>query len=117
MSSFLKGLPSYNENNFSRFFSDSACKSTGKKPPVYICTKDYPSEQVITTEKTNILLRYLHQQWDKKAQSAAAATSAAKKRDPTLANLDVDETGGPASKQPRLDQNLCMNNDDDLPAP
>ena len=29
--------------------------------------KDIPSEQVIVTEKTNILLRYLHQQWDKKA--------------------------------------------------
>ena len=26
--------------------------------------------QVIVTEQTNILLRYLHQQWDKKAASA-----------------------------------------------
>ena len=30
-------------------------------------TKDFPGEQRIVTEKTNILLRYLHQQWDKKA--------------------------------------------------
>ena len=36
-------------------------------------TKDIPSEQVIVTEKTNILLRYLHQQWDKKAAQAANA--------------------------------------------
>merc|ERR1739842_33611 len=33
----------------------------------YVPTKDIPSDQVIVTEKTNILLRYLHQQWDKKA--------------------------------------------------
>jgi DET1- and DDB1-associated protein 1 len=26
--------------------------------------------QVIVTERTNILLRYLHQQWDKKAATA-----------------------------------------------
>jgi DET1- and DDB1-associated protein 1 len=115
MSSFLKGLPSYNENNFSKFFADSSCKSTGKKPPVYICTKDHPTEQVITTEKTNILLRYLHQQWDKKAQNAAAA-SAAKKRDVMLANLDAATELGPASKQPRLDTS-ATGSDDELPAP
>ena len=40
---------------------------------VYVPTKDIPSEQVIVTEKTNILLRYLHQQWDKKAAQAANA--------------------------------------------
>ena len=40
---------------------------------VYVPTKDVPSEQVIVTEKTNILLRYLHQQWDKKAAQAANA--------------------------------------------
>ena len=40
---------------------------------VYVPTKDIPSEQVIVTEKTNILLRYLHQQWDKKAAHAANA--------------------------------------------
>lgn len=65
-----------------------------KRPSVYLPTKDYPSEQskflydvfkskvdaslfhgvmlifflfsVIVTEKTSILLRYLHQLWDKK---------------------------------------------------
>ena len=36
------------------------------RPSVYVCTKDYEAEQVITTEKTNILLRYLHKQWDRK---------------------------------------------------
>ena len=35
--------------------------------PLYVPTKDFPGEQRIVTEKTNILLRYLHQQWDKKA--------------------------------------------------
>uniref|UniRef100_A0A672KE53 DET1- and DDB1-associated protein 1 n=1 Tax=Sinocyclocheilus grahami TaxID=75366 RepID=A0A672KE53_SINGR len=38
-----------------------------RRPSVYLPTREYPSEQIIVTEKTNILLRYLHQQWDKKA--------------------------------------------------
>ncbi|XP_040911275.1 DET1- and DDB1-associated protein 1-like isoform X2 [Toxotes jaculatrix] len=65
---FLKGLPVYNKNNFSRFHADS-----NRRPSVYLPTREYPSEQIIVTEKTNILLRYLHQQWDKK--------NAAKKRE------------------------------------
>ncbi|KAJ8971813.1 hypothetical protein NQ317_004843, partial [Molorchus minor] len=28
-------------------------------------TKDYPSEQIIVTEKTSILLKYMQQHWDK----------------------------------------------------
>ncbi|XP_054160255.1 DET1- and DDB1-associated protein 1-like [Oppia nitens] len=62
---FLKGLPVFDELNFSRFQSEG-CRTSSKKPSVYLPTKDHPSEQIITTEKTNILLRYLHQQWDKK---------------------------------------------------
>ncbi|XP_053207690.1 DET1- and DDB1-associated protein 1-like [Panonychus citri] len=61
---FLKGLPVYNANNFSRFQADSF-KSSSKKPSVYLPTKDFPSEQTITTEGSNIFLRFLHQQWDK----------------------------------------------------
>lgn len=82
-SEFLKGLPSYNENNFTRFQADSSCKTTVKRPSVYLPTKDHPSEQIITTEKTNILLRYLHQQWDKK--------NSLKKRDSSRANLTTEE--------------------------
>ncbi len=84
---FLKGLPSYNETNFTRFHSDASSKVSVKRPSVYLPTKEYPSEQsnrsflnincfflfnfgflfvVIVTEKTNILLRYLHQQWERK---------------------------------------------------
>ncbi|KTG02031.1 hypothetical protein cypCar_00037661 [Cyprinus carpio] len=73
---FLKGLPVYNKTNFSRFHADSVCKASNRRPSVYLPTREYPSEQkvlftVIVTEKTNILLRYLHQQWDKKASNAA----------------------------------------------
>jgi len=93
MAEFLQGLPSHDENNFTRYHADSSCKATGRKPTVYISTKDHPSEQVITTEKTNILLRYLHQQWDKKNTS--------KKRDSNRANLETSESS-PASKLPRL---------------
>ncbi|XP_053539007.1 DET1- and DDB1-associated protein 1 isoform X1 [Ictalurus punctatus] len=63
---FLKGLPVYNKSNFSRFHADSVCKASNRRPSVYLPTREYPSEQIIVTEKTNILLRYLHQQWDKK---------------------------------------------------
>ncbi|KAK2495709.1 hypothetical protein MC885_007765 [Smutsia gigantea] len=73
MADFLKGLPVYNKSNFSRFHADSVCKAPNRRPSVYLPTREYPSEQIIVTEKTNILLRYLHQQWDKK--------NAAKKRD------------------------------------
>ncbi|VDI38489.1 DET1- and DDB1-associated protein 1-like [Mytilus galloprovincialis] len=92
MADFLKGLPSHDENNFTKYHTDASCKSSIRKPTVYISTKDYPSEQVITTEKTNILLRYLHQQWDKKNSN--------KKRDSSKASLDTStET---SSKMPRL---------------
>ncbi|KAJ8273953.1 hypothetical protein COCON_G00085780 [Conger conger] len=63
---FLKGLPVYNKSNFSRFHTDSVCKASNRRPSVYLPTREFPSEQVIVTEKTNILLRYLHQQWNKK---------------------------------------------------
>ncbi|MBW00254.1 DET1- and DDB1-associated protein 1, partial [Eschrichtius robustus] len=66
---FLKGLPVYNKSNFSRFHADSVCKASNRRPSVYLPTREYPSEQIIVTEKTNILLRYLHQQWDKKFSS------------------------------------------------
>uniref|UniRef100_A0A672MIC8 DET1- and DDB1-associated protein 1 n=1 Tax=Sinocyclocheilus grahami TaxID=75366 RepID=A0A672MIC8_SINGR len=56
-----------------------------RRPSVYLPTREYPSEQIIVTEKTNILLRYLHQQWDKK--------NAAKKREQEQAE---GEGGSPA---------------------
>ncbi|XP_042272019.1 DET1- and DDB1-associated protein 1 isoform X1 [Thunnus maccoyii] len=76
---FLKGLPVYNKSNFSRFHADSVCKASNRRPSVYLPTREYPSEQIIVTEKTNILLRYLHQQWDKK--------NAAKKREQEQAQV------------------------------
>ncbi|XP_046999562.1 DET1- and DDB1-associated protein 1 [Schistocerca americana] len=89
---FLKGLPSYDENNFARFHTDSGSRTCVKRPSVYLPTKDYPSEQIIVTEKTNILLRYLHQQWDKKASQ--------KKRDHVSVETSDDSV---ARKRPRLD--------------
>ncbi|KAH9524494.1 DET1- and DDB1-associated protein 1 [Bulinus truncatus] len=96
MGDFLKGLPSYNESNFTRFHSDSSHRYN--KPTVYISTKDHPSEQVITTEKTNILLRYLHQQWDKKHVSQTGS----KKRDSQRANLSELSEGSSSSKVARV---------------
>ncbi|XP_071952637.1 DET1- and DDB1-associated protein 1-like [Antedon mediterranea] len=98
-SELLKSLPSFNERNFTRFHCDAG-KTTSKKPTVYLPTKDYPCEQVITTEKTNILLRYLHQQWDKKNNQ--------KKRDTSNANLESDSS--PARKVPRVESNQETSN-------
>ncbi|XP_045051576.2 DET1- and DDB1-associated protein 1 isoform X1 [Desmodus rotundus] len=116
MADFLKGLPVYNKSNFSRFHADSVCKASNRRPSVYLPTREYPSEQswgtdlnprkatqcrdgsggqgVIVTEKTNILLRYLHQQWDKK--------NAAKKRDQEQVDLE-GESSAPPRKVARTD--------------
>ena len=91
---FLKGLPVYNKSNFSRFHADSVCKASNRRPSVYLPTREYPSEQIIVTEKTNILLRYLHQQWDKK--------NAAKKRDQEQVEL-AGESSAPPRKVARTD--------------
>nr|XP_020636887.1 DET1- and DDB1-associated protein 1 [Pogona vitticeps] len=91
---FLKGLPVYNKTNFSRFHADSVCKASNRRPSVYLPTQEYPSEQIIVTEKTNILLRYLHQQWDKK--------NAAKKRDPEQVEIE-GENSAPPRKIARTD--------------
>merc|ERR1712142_992289 len=84
LSEFLKDLPTHNRDNFTRLHSDSSLGGPGgslyssrnhvttrQRPTVYVPTKDVPAEQVIVTEKTNILLRYLHQQWDKKDKNVA----------------------------------------------
>ncbi|KAL1500988.1 hypothetical protein ABEB36_006396 [Hypothenemus hampei] len=90
---FLAGLPSYNENNFSKFHADSNHRSSSKRPSIYISTKDFPPEQIIVTEKTSILLKYMQQHWDKK--------NATKKREVPV----VDE---PNRKRPRLDGSQNM---------
>ncbi|NWT95951.1 DDA1 protein, partial [Urocynchramus pylzowi] len=68
---FLTGLPVYNKSNFSRFHADSVCKASvsarGRPHSRSAQTPEFPNPGIlIVTEKTNILLRYLHQQWDKK---------------------------------------------------
>ncbi|XP_014223631.1 DET1- and DDB1-associated protein 1 [Trichogramma pretiosum] len=88
---FLSGLPSINEKNFANFHTDSANRTTIKRPSIYIPTKDHPSDQVIVTEKTTIVLKYLHQRWDKK-------NTTERKRD-----LTNDSPEDLRSKRPRLD--------------
>ncbi|XP_037292139.2 DET1- and DDB1-associated protein 1 isoform X1 [Rhipicephalus microplus] len=108
---FLKGLPSYNENNFTRFQADSSCRTTVstkyervRRPSVYLPTRDHQPDQVIITEKTNILLRYLHQQWDKKQSSS-------KKRDAGRCGFYLDDEM-PCRKRGRTD---TCNTDADSP--
>lgn len=69
------------------YSTETGVRTSQKRPSVYISTTDIPSDQVIVTEKKNILLRYLHQQWDKK--------NAPKKRE--------HEGDGPSRKKARLE--------------
>uniref|UniRef100_A0A8C6D288 DET1- and DDB1-associated protein 1 n=1 Tax=Moschus moschiferus TaxID=68415 RepID=A0A8C6D288_MOSMO len=93
MADFLKGLPVYNKSNFSSFHANCLCKASNRRPPVYLPTQEYPSEQIIVTEKTNILLRYLQQQRDKK--------NAAEKKDQEQVNLKAESWASPC-KIPRI---------------
>lgn len=85
---FLKDLPCHNQENFSLFNTDNGIRTSSKRPSLYLPTSEAPGAEqrkfnfyfkkkiifnlifcfllVIVTEKKNILLRYLHQQWDKK---------------------------------------------------
>ena len=57
MDKFLKDLPSRNAENFTKINPDTCHRSSTSKKSTYIPVKDIPAEQVIVTEKTNILLR------------------------------------------------------------
>eukprot|EP00090_Calanus_glacialis_P023821 TRINITY_DN3694_c0_g1_i2.p2 TRINITY_DN3694_c0_g1~~TRINITY_DN3694_c0_g1_i2.p2 ORF type:complete len:141 (-),score=47.92 TRINITY_DN3694_c0_g1_i2:110-478(-) len=86
MADFLKNLPTHNADNFTKINPDTCHRSSTGKKTAYVPVKDIPADQVIVTEKTNILLRFLHQQWDKKAttkkrsgEAGAGSEEAAKK--------------------------------------
>merc|ERR1711971_1049325 len=85
-------LPTWDRDNFTKINHDSSHRNSTGKKTAYVPTKDIPSDQVIVTEKTNILLRYLHQQWDKKA--------GAKKRTGELLGEDLT---GTVTKKARLE--------------
>ena len=57
MANFLKDLPCRNADNFTKINPDTCHRSTASKKTTYIPVKDIPADQVIVTEKTNILLR------------------------------------------------------------
>jgi Det1 complexing ubiquitin ligase len=42
---FLKGLPSYNESNFTKYHNDGGIRNNAKRPSVYLPTVDHPSDQ------------------------------------------------------------------------
>ncbi|XP_046752369.1 DET1- and DDB1-associated protein 1 [Diprion similis] len=98
---FLKGLPSHDENNFANFHTDNGNRTCVKRPSVYLPTKDYPSEQIIVTEKTTILLRYLHQQWDKKSADK-------KKKLLSGGGESQEEVTATRNKRPRLELNNTL---------
>ena len=112
---FLKNLPTHNRENFSnvslggsydissaqrQHYNSSTGVSCRYRNPLYVPTKDFPGEQRIVTEKTNILLRYLHQQWDKKA---AQQQQLHRKRE---AASEACEVAGEQRKKARLETRL-----------
>ncbi|KAF6216124.1 hypothetical protein GE061_000462 [Apolygus lucorum] len=64
ISEFLSGLPSYDVQNFSKY-ADNQGRLQTRKPALHLPTTESPADQVIVPEKSNILLRYLHQKWEK----------------------------------------------------
>ncbi|KAL9985985.1 hypothetical protein ACROYT_G000038 [Oculina patagonica] len=98
MGDLLKELPSFNRHNFSKYSTEAGTKPTNRRPVVYLPTKeDGTAEQVIVTDKANILLRYLHQQWEVKN------TQSGKKRDVVSADLPETTELNPSRKAKRLD--------------
>merc|ERR1712203_656178 len=98
---FLKDLPTYNQENFSKIhdLDVSQTPTQDKRQTKYVPTEDYSlDEQEIVTEKTNILLRYLHQQLDKKLSLIQNNT----KREASKEPHEV-----PLRKKVRLDLNLA----------
>uniref|UniRef100_A0A7M5UM25 DET1- and DDB1-associated protein 1 n=2 Tax=Clytia hemisphaerica TaxID=252671 RepID=A0A7M5UM25_9CNID len=95
----LKGLPSFNKENFSDFKPDENIKSTNTGCNSYIHTEDQQEEepQVIITDKTNILLRFLRKQLESKKPS---------KRNTSAASAEETE---PSPKLPRLDTTVDEN--------
>jgi len=99
---FLKELPCFNKDNFSRFNSDDIGKTVTKKPALYIQTSDNTSlldeSQVIVTDKTNILLRYLRQQVDAKNTQSKRSMS-------------MSDTNTPSRKVARMESSEQTMND------
>jgi len=93
----LANLPSYNSKNFANFQPNCTSRQA-KRPSVYLPLKEYPTAQTITSEKTNILLRYLHYQTGHKKST--------KKRDPSPSD-DIPV------KRTRQEANRTHNEDDD----
>jgi len=102
VSDLLKDLPSRNSENFTKINIDNHHRSNSAKKSTYLTTKDIPSDQVIVTEKANILLRYLHQQWNKKAVKKRAGEADTQEEVPgKKARLDAQEdvaTPGPSRR-------------------
>ena len=100
---FLKDLPIYNQENFSKIDEvDDSQTTQDKQQTKYVPTEDYSlDEQEIVTEKTNILLRYLHQQLDKKLSLIQNNTKREASKEPNEV---------PLRKKVRLDLNLFSGN-------
>ncbi|XP_003739251.1 DET1- and DDB1-associated protein 1 [Galendromus occidentalis] len=90
----LSNLPSFNSRNFAKFQPCSQSRNSTRKPPTYLPLKDHPLSQTITTEKTNILLRYLHYQTGGKKSSkrrdASPSEDAPRKRNREDQSTDMD---------------------------
>ncbi|XP_068693236.1 DET1- and DDB1-associated protein 1-like isoform X2 [Montipora capricornis] len=96
MGDLLKELPSFNQKNFSKYSADAGTKPSNRRPVVYLPTReDGTNEQLIVTDKGNILLRYLHRQWEVKSAQCG------KKRD--IEGADLAESSEPSRKAKRLD--------------
>ncbi|XP_076815722.1 DET1- and DDB1-associated protein 1-like isoform X2 [Clavelina lepadiformis] len=107
----LKSFPTIDKNNFSKFQPDSADKKPAKKLSLYISTEDNTPEQVIKKDRSNILLRYLYQQLDKKNKSDDA--SKRKAAEGSLTNEISTSDDEPRRKFARCSNSAPSSNTDD----
>ncbi|XP_076815723.1 DET1- and DDB1-associated protein 1-like isoform X3 [Clavelina lepadiformis] len=84
---------------------------TAKKLSLYISTEDNTPEQVIKKDRSNILLRYLYQQLDKKNKSDDA--SKRKAAEGSLTNEISTSDDEPRRKFARCSNSAPSSNTDD----
>jgi hypothetical protein len=96
---FLSGLPSHDPKNFQKFANKEPKESVTKKPKTYVSTKDTEPSQLIVTDKTNILLRYLRQKSERENNEGKDKGSPRPKNPPPKSS---DEFVSPW-KRPRRD--------------
>ncbi|KJE88925.1 hypothetical protein CAOG_00495 [Capsaspora owczarzaki ATCC 30864] len=108
MANFLSGLPSFDQSAFSDYNARNKAHHA-TRPAVYTATSDRslpPGDQVITTDKTHILLRYIKQNDTKVSANAGPSRERAR---PTQQPSNASETQPAANASAAMQTNSLPN--------